>query len=141
MTSIVAQIEIARRPADVFAYVADPSHFPEWQADVVAVRVDGDRFTTVRRIAGTERPMTQEVIVSDAPRTWSVRGVDGPVRPNVDVTIEPLDGGSRSRATFTFDFDGHAMGQALLPVVRRMTARQAPVSLRRLKELLEEREA
>jgi len=137
MTSIVADIEIARPPADVFAYVTDPSHFPEWQADVVAVRVDGERFTTVRRIAGTERSMTQEVVARDAPRTWSVRGVDGPVRPHADVTIEPLDGGTRTRATFTFDFDGRAMGQTLLPLVRRMTARSAPLSLRRLKELLE----
>jgi uncharacterized protein YndB with AHSA1/START domain len=137
VTGIVAHIEINRSPETVFAYVADPSHFPEWQADVVAVRVDGDRFTTVRRIAGTERTMTQQVIAREAPRTWSVRGIDGPVRPHADVTIEPLDGGARSRATFTFDFDGRAMGQALLPLVRRITAKSAPVSLSRLKDILE----
>jgi hypothetical protein len=81
--------------------------------------------------------MTQEVTTLDAPRAWSVRGVDGPIRPNVDVSIEPLEGGTRSLVTFAFDFDGHAMGQVLLPLVRRMTAKQAPVSVRRLKERLE----
>lgn len=135
MTSIVARVEIARRPEDVFAYVTDPSHFPDWQADVVAVTVDGDRFTTVRRIAGTERAMTQEVVTRDAPRRWSVRGIDGPVRPHADVVIDPTPAGSV--ATFTFDFDGRAMGRILLPLVRRLTARSAPVSLRRLKARLE----
>jgi uncharacterized protein YndB with AHSA1/START domain len=138
MSAIVTRVEIARTPDAVFAYVADPTRFPEWQADVVSVAVHADgRFTTVRRIGGTDRAMTQEVALLDPPRRWSVRGVDGPVRPNVDLTVEPLDGGTRSRLTFAFDYDGHAMGRALLPMVRRMTARVAPRSVARLKELLE----
>jgi len=34
----VTTIEIARPPAEVFAYVTDPSRFPEWQRDIVGVR-------------------------------------------------------------------------------------------------------
>ena len=37
MTTIVESVEISRTPADVFAYVTDPSHLPEWQASVVDV--------------------------------------------------------------------------------------------------------
>ena len=37
MTTIVESVEISRTPADVFAYVTDPSHLPEWQASVVNV--------------------------------------------------------------------------------------------------------
>lgn len=144
MSAIVSRIEIARPPEDAFAYVVDPTRFPEWQNDVVTVRVEqsgrlglGSRFTTVRRIGRTEREMTQEVTALDPPRGWSVRGVGGPIRPNADVTVEPLDDGTRSLVTFAFDFDGQAMGKVLLPLVRRMTAKQAPMSIRRLKERLE----
>ena len=136
---MITRIEIARTPEAVFDYVADPTRFPRWQPDVVSVEVHADgRFTTVRRIGGAHRSMTQEVVLLDPPRRWSVRGVDGPVRPNVDLVVEPLDGGARSRLTFTFDYDGSAMGRALLPMVRRMTAKQAPRSVARLKELLED---
>ncbi len=37
MTTIVESVEISRTPADVFAYVTDPSHLPEWQESVVDV--------------------------------------------------------------------------------------------------------
>ncbi|MEV4619278.1 SRPBCC family protein [Asanoa sp. NPDC049573] len=135
---MITRIEISRPPEAVFAYVADPARFPRWQPDIVSVETHPDgRFTTVRRIGGVNRAMTQEVALLDPPRRWSVRGVDGPVRPNVDLLVEPLDGGARSRLTFTFDYDGSAMGRALLPMVRRMTAVRAPRSVARLKELLE----
>ena len=31
-------VEIARPPADVYAYLADPTHLPDWQEDVEEVR-------------------------------------------------------------------------------------------------------
>jgi uncharacterized protein YndB with AHSA1/START domain len=137
MPSIVSSIDIARPPDEVFAYVTDPARFGEWQRDVVAVRVEGDRFTTTRRIGGVERTMTQEITERTAPRRWSARGVDGPVRPSATVTVEPLGGGAGSRVTFTLDFEGHGIGRPLLPAVRRQAARAAPVSYRSLKERLE----
>jgi uncharacterized protein YndB with AHSA1/START domain len=138
MAPIVSQIEIARPPGEVFAYVTDVSRFPEWQRDVVRVRVaDGGRFTTTRRFAGTERTLTQEVTEVDAPRRWAARGIDGPIRPSASVTVEPLDGGTRSRVTFALDFAAHGMGMALLPVVRRQAEKGASVSYRNLKERLE----
>lgn len=138
MAPIVSQIEIARPPGEVFAYVTDVSRFPEWQRDVVRVRVaDGGRFTTTRRFARAERTLTQEVTEDDAPRRWAARGIDGPIRPSATVTVEPLDGGTRSRVTFSLDFAGHGVGMALLPLVRRQAEKGAPVSYRALKERLE----
>ena len=143
MAPLVSTIEIARPPGEVFAYVTDPSRFGEWQRDVVAVRHQdgrpgqvGSRFITTRRIGGSERSMTQEVTESSAPRRWAARAVDGPVRPNATVAVEPL-GGSGSRVTFSLDFEGHGIGRPLLPVVRRQARRAAPVSYRALKALLE----
>jgi len=144
MAPIVSQIEIARPPDAVFGYVTDVSRFPEWQRDVVRVQVDaggpagvGARFTTTRRFARAQRTLTQEVTAVDAPRSWAARGIDGPIRPSATVTVEPLDGGTRSRVTFGLDFEGHGLGVALLPLVRRQAERGAPVSYRALKELLE----
>jgi uncharacterized protein YndB with AHSA1/START domain len=138
MAPIVSQIEIARPPDEVFAYVTDVSRFPEWQRDVVRVRVEsGGRFTTTRRFARAERTLTQEVTEVDAPRSWAARGIDGPLEVNATVRVEPLDGGTRSRVTFGLDFAGHGLGAALLPLVRRQVGRRAPVSYRNLKERLE----
>ncbi len=144
MAPIVSSVEIARPPDEVFAYVTDPSRFPEWQRDVVRVQAEpgrapgvGWRFTTTRRVGGVERTMTQEVTEIDPPRSWAVHGVEGPIRPNASVTVEPLDGGRRSRVTFALDFEGHGIGRPLLPAVRRQTTKQAPMSYRNLKERLE----
>jgi uncharacterized protein YndB with AHSA1/START domain len=144
MAPIVSSIEIARPPEEVFAYATDPARFPEWQGDVVGVRVEGDgppgvgcRFTTTRRVGGAERTMTQEVTEHRAPRSWAAAGVDGPVRPSATITVEALGDGTRSRVTFALDFEGHGIGRPLLPVIRRQAARQAPRSYRTLRQRLE----
>ena len=145
MPPIVSHIEIARPPDEVYAYVTDPSRFPEWQHDVVRVHVQagrppgvGSRFTTTRRIGRVEQTTTQEVTEADPPRSWAVRGVDGPFRPSAEVTVEPLDGGAGSRVTFALDFEGQGIGRLLpLEVIRRMAAKGAPRSYRNLKERLE----
>jgi uncharacterized protein YndB with AHSA1/START domain len=140
MAAIVNSIEIDRPAEEVFAYATDPARFHEWQTDVTNVSGEGhdvgSRFTTVRRIGGAERSTTQEITDNTPPRTWAARGVDGPIRPNASVTVEPLDDG-RCRATFSLDFDGRGVAAALTPMVRRMAAKAAPASHRRLKELLE----
>jgi uncharacterized protein YndB with AHSA1/START domain len=144
MAPLVSSIEIARPPEEVFAYATDPARFGEWQDDVVGVRVEGggpprvgSRFTTVRRVGGAERTMTQEITEHAPPRRWASAGVDGPVRPSATVTVEPLGDGAGSRVTFALDFEGHGVGRPLLPMIRRQAAKQAPRSYRKLKQRLE----
>jgi uncharacterized protein YndB with AHSA1/START domain len=144
MSAIVSTIEIARSPDEVYAYATDPARFPEWQRDVVRVQTQQDgplrvgaRFTTVRRIGGVARTVVQEVTETSPPFTWAARGVHGPVRPRATISVEPLDGGDRSRVTFALDFDGHGIGVALLPMVRQLTRKGAPASYQNLKRLLE----
>jgi uncharacterized protein YndB with AHSA1/START domain len=144
MAPIESSIEIARPPDEVFAYHTDPTRFPEWQRDVVRVELEGghppglgSRFSTIRRIGGIERSLVQEVTELRPPRSWAVHGVGGPIRASAKVTVEPLDGGTRSRVWSAHDFEGHGIGRPLLPAVRRQTRRAAPVSYRNLKERLE----
>ena len=143
MSLIVSTIEIARPPEQVYSYATDPSRFAEWQRDVVTVRMEGSpltvgtRYSTIRRLGGTERTMIQEITEVVPHRSWAARGVDGPIRPSARITVEPLDGGSRSRVTFALDFEGHGIGVPLVPMVRAMAAKGAPLSYRNLKERLE----
>jgi Polyketide cyclase / dehydrase and lipid transport len=87
---------------------------------------------TTRRIGRAERTLTQEIVDNHPPRTWSARGVDGPIRPTATLTIEPLGSGARIR--LALDYEGYGLGRALLPLVRRQTRAGAPVSLANLKK-------
>jgi uncharacterized protein YndB with AHSA1/START domain len=136
---MISTIEIARTPDDVYAFVTDPRHFPDWQRDVVGVETSGGRFTTTRRFARATRTLTQEIVRDEPPYRWAARGIDGPIRPHAGVAIDPIDGGTRSRVTFTLDFEAHGIGVPLLPVVRRQAERAAPTSYANLKRLLEAR--
>lgn len=145
MAPIVESIEISRRPEDVFSYATDFSHFPEWQGGVVSARQEGDatlavgsRAMVTRRVGPRKLPRTEEIIELNPPRTWAVRGVGGPIIAFAKGTIEPLDGGKRSRVTITLDFKGHGIGRLLVPlVVRRQARRELPKNEEKLKELLE----
>jgi hypothetical protein len=77
----------------------------------------------------------------DAPAAAAAPGVDGPIRPAANITIDPFDDGARSRVTFALDFEGHGIGKPLVPAVRRQALKVAPTSYRNLKERLERRVA
>lgn len=97
----------------------------------------GTTCLTTRRIGGANRPTTSEVTHIDPPRTWGVRGIDGPIRATVDVTVEPL-ADTRSRLTIAVDFEGHGIGKLLVPLVVRGAARkEMPANLATLKGRLE----
>lgn len=145
MSAIKESIDISRRPEDVFSYVADPSHLPEWQENAVSVRPVGDaplavgsRVVVTRRIGRRDIPMTSEVTELDPPRTWRVDGIDGPIRGHVKGTIEPLGDGERSRLTLSLDFETHGIGKVLVPlVVRPRVRKEMPRNEQTLKRLLE----
>jgi uncharacterized protein YndB with AHSA1/START domain len=149
MPPIVTSAEIGRPAAEVFAYATDPSRFSEWQKGVVDGHMDGAangsqtpavgaKCVTTRRIGGANCPSTAELVYIDPPKTWGVRGTDGPIRAAVDVLVEPL-ADSRSRLTISVDFTGHGIGKLLVPLIVRREARQEmPENMSALKQRLEE---
>jgi uncharacterized protein YndB with AHSA1/START domain len=145
LAPIVETIEISRRPEDVFSYMTDPSRQTEWQESLVSSRLEGggpaavgSKVTQTRRIGRMERKMTMEVTEVSPPRRFAFRGIDGPVRAIGGGTVEPLEGGARSRVTTQLDFEGHGIGKLLIPlVVRRQARKELPRNQQKLKERLE----
>lgn len=146
MSPIVATVEVERPAEEVFAYATDPAHFPHWQDGVVDGHLDADgaaqvgaKCVTTRRIGGAKRTVTSELTHLDPPRTWGVRGIDGPIRATVDLEVTPLTE-TRSRLTIAVDFTGHGIGKAMVPLlVRRQAIKEMPGNVARLKQCLESR--
>ena len=148
MPPIVTSADIDRPAPEVFAYATDPARFSEWQKGVVDGHMDGPasgtqtpavgaKCVTTRRIGGADRPSTAELAHIDPPRTWGVRGTDGPIRAAVDVLVEPLTG-SRSRLTISVDFTGRGIGKILVPLtVRREARKEMPGNMATLKQRME----
>lgn len=144
MPPITVSIEVDRSAEEVFAYVTDPSRFSEWQKGVVSGQMEsvgapqvGDRCLTTRRIGFANRSATAEIVRFDPPHDWGVRGVDGPIRAMVDVSVEPRSDAS-ANLTIILDFEGHGMGRLLVPLlVRGEARREMPVNVATLKQRLE----
>ena len=143
MPPIVTTAEIGRPAAEVFAYATDASRFREWQKGVVDGHMDGPADTAgatckmTRRIGGSNRTSTSELMHVDPPRSWRVEGRDGPVRAAVDVLVEPVTD-ARSRLTITVDFTGHGIGKLLVPLMVRPEARkEMPENMSALKRRME----
>ncbi len=97
-------IQIDRPVEDVFSYMADPQHMPEWTAVVVEVRTDasaplsaGDNFTVAQKFLGTKWESLCEILSSEENR-FSYRSVGGPVPFTFTFTCEPSHGCGRGRA-------------------------------------------
>lgn len=146
MSAIRESIDVDCPPADVYAYITDLSHLPEWQLSAVSAEPleegpahPGSRVKVLRRIGTRELPMTVEFDRLDPPRSWDLHGVEGPVRPRTHGEIEPLDDGRRSRVTIEIDFEGHGLGKALVPlVVRPQVRKELPKDEMLLKRRLEQ---
>lgn len=141
---ITNSIEVDRRPEEVFAYLDQLERHGEWQETILDARRDtegptrvGTRCTETRKVPGGPRTMTYEITEHEPPRLASFRGLDGPVRPVGTVTIEPLDGGSRSRVTLNFNLEGHGLGKLFAPLARLDARRTIPKDQLRLKQRLE----
>ena len=149
MPPITVSTEIGRPAAEVFTVATDPTRFSQWQKGVTGGHMDspaggtqvppvGTRCVTTRRIGGAARASTSELVRIDPPRTWGVRGTDGPIRAAVDVRVEPVTD-SRSRLTISVDFTGHGIGKILVPLmVRREARKEMPGNIAALKQLIEQ---
>jgi carbon monoxide dehydrogenase subunit G len=135
-------IEIARPPAEVYAYLADPTRLAEWQADVEEVRdapggplAAGATFTEVRTFLGKRVESTLEAVVAEPGRELTLRTVSGPGHVSIQHLLEPSGDGTALRVVGEAD-PGKLLGLGA-PLVRRAAARRARADFERLKAVLE----
>jgi uncharacterized membrane protein len=145
MAPVVERIEINRSPEDVFAYLDDLSRHGEWDEQIVSTRAEtdgptrvGTRATDTRKLPLGKQDIAYEITEHDPPRRFAFRGTNGAVRPVGSVTVEPLDGGARSRVTLSFELQGHGYGKLLAPLGNREARRHIPNQQAKLKRRLEE---
>jgi carbon monoxide dehydrogenase subunit G len=126
-------IQIARTPEDVFAYLTDVSHVPDWQAGVKSAELHGDRIEESRTLFGREIHTTLEIVEQEPPRLFTLRALDSPVPFTVRHELEPSDGGGTwLTVTAEGDVPGFAAG-----LLARRAEKQFRKDFDRLKQILE----
>jgi len=125
-------MEIARTPADVFAYLTDVSNLPDWQAGVKSATRRAGRIEESRSLLGRELHTTFEIVESDEPRLFTLRAVDSPIPFTVRHELEPA--GDATRLTVTAEGDVPGFAAALLG---RRAEKQFRNDFERLKQILE----
>lgn len=131
------EIEIERPPDEVYAYLADPTHLHEWQADVHGVEVESEtRFRESRTLLGREATSTVDVLRAAPARELTLRASGGPATVTVRHVLEPA-GVGRTRLTVTADAEvggGLRLGARLM---RRAAEHRLRDDFERLKQILE----
>src|SRR5688572_8015227 len=154
MPQLTREIEIARSPDAVFAFLADFANDPKWRANVLAMRPLGQpgdtggiwsRQVEVRQVPGRTMESEAVVTVYDPPKLLSVKRASGPIRPEATYRLEPsmtnATHGDGTRLSFRLEIPLAGAAWLALPAVwlfMRLAIRPAlPGDLTRLKHLLE----
>jgi Polyketide cyclase / dehydrase and lipid transport len=138
---VITETTIAREPAEVARYAADPSNAPEWYAniDLVEWRTDpparvGSRIAFVARFLGRRLSYTYEIAEVTEHRLV-MRTAEGPFPMETTYTWEPIDGGT----LMTLRNQGSPAGfsRLLAPVMQPSMRRANRKDLAALKQILE----
>jgi uncharacterized protein YndB with AHSA1/START domain len=132
------------RPSDVVAaYVADPSHAPEWYANIASVEwhtepplAVGSQVAFVARFLGRPLAYTYEIVEFDPGRRLVMRTAEGPFPMETTYTWQPHPSGG---TTMTLRNRGEPAGFARIgaPALAASMRRANRKDLARLKFLLE----
>jgi uncharacterized protein YndB with AHSA1/START domain len=137
------ETRIGRSPEEVFDYVTDPAKLDTWQTNTVsAVREDegpmrvGSRLREVHRApGGKEMGSLVEVTAFERPRAFGLKVVEGSLPVDLDIGLEPTDGGT------LMSFRGHGQPTGAMrlaqPLLQRVLKRQFASQCDTLKQVLE----
>ncbi|TML02821.1 MAG: hypothetical protein E6G36_10960 [Actinobacteria bacterium] len=131
------EVMIERPVADVFAYVTDVGHLPEWQESAVDAGwiEPGARFRERRTFLGRTAELELEVTAYEQDRRFDVKCVSGPVRFEILHLFEAVAGDTVLRVTAEAPIGGALRLAAAM--AKRQAERQFRSDLARLKGLLE----
>jgi uncharacterized protein YndB with AHSA1/START domain len=136
-------VDIARPPEQVFAFLSDLRRLPEWQPLVVEAEQlgegplrQGSRVREARNMRGKRLEQIVEIATFEPPRRFAVKVVEGPLPLHGDLTLSPTSDGS---TRLHMHAHGHARGAMRMaePVLKLGIKREFRKQYRRLKELVE----
>jgi uncharacterized protein YndB with AHSA1/START domain len=144
MIDFTVETEIPRTPADVFAYVADPTKLATWQTNTVSVVPEdgeplglGTRLREVHRAPGGKQLASLvEVCEHELDRTFALHMLEGALPIDGRLTFEPVAEGTRVR----FRVHGQPTGAVRFaqPLLHRTLKRQFAGHCATLKQVLED---
>jgi carbon monoxide dehydrogenase subunit G len=139
---VAFDLEIARPPADVFAYLTDFDNVREWQRATDEIRREtdgptavGTSYVQVIRLLGKRIESRIEVTELEAPDRFSIRTSGGPVDFHVTHLLAPAPDGTR----LSIEGEGEAQGVFKLgeAVVVKAAEHELRKSFERVKAVLE----
>jgi uncharacterized membrane protein len=140
---VQTEIVIERPCAQVAEYAADPSHAPDWYANIESVNWPagppvalGSRMDFVARFLGRRLVYTYEVVDLVVGERLSMRTAQGPFPMETTYTWQPLDG-ARTRMTLRNRGEPAGFGKVAGPVLAAAIRRATAKDLAELKQILE----
>lgn len=136
---------IAREPAEVFAWVADPRHVPtvlegidRWEPLGERTGGVGARFDVSMRALGF--PMDAVLVLDrwDEARAIGWRSESGLIAQSGGWRFEPRDGGTQVTLTIGYEPPGGAVGGLLAGRVDRLVRDRLERALERMRDVLED---
>jgi uncharacterized protein YndB with AHSA1/START domain len=148
-TRIVSEVDIARSPPEVFAYVTTPGHWPQWHPSSLAVSgaVDhpleiGETVVEDFEVAGRRGRVTWRVTAREPDRLWRIAGnIDGRESGTVSYSLAPATTGTGTGTHFVREFE-YRTPSLLFALLNRISLRsrieaESAQAVRQLKERLE----
>jgi uncharacterized membrane protein len=134
---------IIRRPVEeVFAYVSDLTHSPDWQAQLVEARklTDGPvgvgtRYAFVRQFMGRKIEAANEFVAHEPNRKVQFRFASGPMPGQGTYLFEATPDGTK--LTSTVELEPGGLSRLAAPLIASSLRREIAAGLPVLKELLE----
>jgi len=144
---VLTETVIDRPRAEVAAYAADPSHAPDWYANIESVEwkttppvAVGSRMAFVARFLGRRLAYTYEVAQLVPGERLVMRTAEGPFPMETTYTWEPV-GESRTRMTLRNRGEPSGFSKVSAPLMAAAMRRANRKDLAQLKALLERSQA
>jgi len=144
---VLTETVIDRPRAEVAAYAADPSHAPDWYANIESVEwkttppvAVGSRMAFVARFLGRRLAYTYEIAELVPGERLVMRTAEGPFPMETTYTWEPV-GENRTRMTLRNRGDPSGFSKVSAPLMAAAMRRANRKDLAQLKALLERSQA
>lgn len=143
MVTLEASVDIERPVEEVFDYVADLRHVPDWAPSMQNVQVDGPvrvgaKVRQTHAFLGKSVDVTSEITEYEVNRSLGFASPK-PFRVSQTIEFEPRDGGTRVRGRLQAEFG--LLGSAAERVFLKKAEKEHQDDYTRLKRILESRGA